>query len=156
MIKYILTISKTFPLTHPEGGNETNFEFAILSDTKKHTLRANYDLWKKRFEKIDKGLACLVVRQWTGKPYRSKQKDLFTFTKEVDGIGLQKIEWTNLGIFVDDLQTDLLIKDVAANDGLTEQQFIDWFKGYPVGPIAVIQFGNFRYFGKKEFRYGQE
>lgn len=149
MIKYVLTVSKNFPKTHPEAGNETGFEFKILSATKKHTLRGNYDLWKKRFEKIEKGLACLVVRQWTGKPYRSKQVDLFTLTKEQDGIGLQKIEWTNLGIFIDDYDTELKIKDVAENDGLTERQFIDWFKGYPVEPLAVIHFGKFRYLNSK-------
>lgn len=96
-----------------------------------------------------KGLACLVVRQWTGKPYRSKQVDLFTLTKEQDGIGLQKIEWINLGIFIDDYDTELKIKDVAENDGLKETQFIDLFKGYPVEPLAVIHFGKFRYLNSK-------
>lgn len=145
MKKYVLTVSKNFPQTHADSGNKTEFQFKILSAIKKHTLRGNYELWEKRFEKIEKGEACLVVREWSGKPYRSKQVDLFTFTKENDGIGLQKIEWTNIGIFIDDFDSELTIKEVAENDGLSREQFIEWFKGYPIGPMAVIHFGKFRY-----------
>lgn len=46
-----------------------------------HTIRANYDLWAKRFEEIERGEACLAVRKWTGKPYRSPQIEIARLTK---------------------------------------------------------------------------
>ena len=39
---------------------------------KLHTIRANYPLWEKRIKDIQEGHAVLSVRQWSGKPYRSK------------------------------------------------------------------------------------
>lgn len=56
MIKYVLTVSKNFPKTHPEAGNETGFEFKILSATKKHTYNgqeyeSEYEILELIFEK---------------------------------------------------------------------------------------------------------
>lgn len=53
MITYVLTVSQKFPTTHKKAGLSTGFLLAIKNHDKKHTLRGNYDLWAKRFEKIN-------------------------------------------------------------------------------------------------------
>lgn len=148
MIKYVITLSKNFPATHIRKGEETKFAEQVLAQQKIHTVRANYDLWKKRFEKVEKGLACIVLRQWSEKPYRSKQVDIITLTKE-NGIGLQKLEFTQLGIFIDDIDSDLTYKELANNDGLSLQDYHAWFKNYPTSPQAVIHFTGKRYANSK-------
>lgn len=137
---YVLIISTQFPSYHPKARQDTNFEFKILQGTKLHTIRANYELWKKRFEKIDKGEAYLSVRRWEGKPRHSKQEELFKFDK-TDGIGLDKINIENL--FSDRISK---IRRVARNDGLSLLDFINWFMPYKINrPIAIIHFTEFRY-----------
>lgn len=59
MKTYVLTISNIFPKNHKKAGLETNFIVKINSLLKKHTIRGNFLLWQKRFEKIEKGEACL-------------------------------------------------------------------------------------------------
>ena len=74
--KYVITLSQVFPVTHERKGEPTGFKDKFLAAIGKadgnwkkfHTIRANYELWKKRFEEIDAGRACLCIRQWTGKP----------------------------------------------------------------------------------------
>ena len=102
MKTYVITLSKTFPATHKRHGEPTYFrdKFSYpdskgMVSKKLHTIRANYDLWAKRFQKIAAGEACLSVRQWTGAPYRSKQEELARLTRE-DGIGIQRLDIANL------------------------------------------------------------
>ena len=160
MITYYLTLSQVFPSTHARAGEPTNFEAAfhagqvfnrgsecLYRHPKLHTIRANYDFWAKRFEKIAAGEACLSIRQWTGKPYRSKQVELARLTRE-DGIGLQKL--TVIGCatihpkYVDG--HSVTSKTLANNDGLDEADWRNWFKSYDLTePMAVIQFTKFRY-----------
>ena len=114
---------------------------------KLHTIRANYDLWKKRFDEIEAGKACLCIRQWSGKPYCSKQIEIAVLRKE-DGIGIQKMTVAGCAIihpiFVD---THSVSADVLAhNDGLSSADWRNWFSKYDLTePLAVIQFTNFRY-----------
>ena len=118
---------------------------------KLHTIRANYEFWRKRFEKIAKGEACLSIRQWVGKPYGkgSTQREIVRLTRE-DGIGIQKLTFPfgtfneaaiedaeHVGVFSGIAQT------LAANDGLS---LSDWFKDYDLSqPMAIIHFTPFRY-----------
>ena len=81
MKTYVLIISESYPETHPKTGKKTHFKQQIESGLKIHTIRGNYDVWKKRIDEINKGNAYLSVRKWTGKPYCSKQEELFTFDK---------------------------------------------------------------------------
>lgn len=144
MKKYVLTVSTTFPKTHRKASAETGFPESIQNGTKLHTIRGNYDLWAKRFEQINKGEALLSVRIWSGVPYRSEQRELFSFSK-CDGIGLQKLENPNNMEFasVEGRQVDWRL--IAENDGLTFEDFCEWFKVRTAEPMAVIHFTNFRY-----------
>ena len=146
MKTYYLTLSKVFPSTHAKAGMNTCFE-EKLRVYKLHTIRANYDFWKKRFEKIAAGEACLSVREWTGAPYRSKQKELARLTR-LDGIGLQILKFP----FGDINKPDIVGGNnptptvLSHNDGLSELDWRDWFSGYDLTqPLAVIHFTKFRY-----------
>lgn len=155
MKKYIITLSRVFPVTHPRKGEPTGFEDA-LRKTKMHTIRANFEFWEKRFKEIDAGRACLVIRQWTGKPYASKQRELCVLTKE-DGIGLQKLTIhkqmnpvyvaMDTYIYVDGrLQNSMFEVQLSNNDGLSLRDWEMWFKDYDLSkPLAIIHFTKFRY-----------
>lgn len=157
MKTFVLTVSRIFPKYHKRAGQQTWFVEKInearmpISDEpimgkKIHTIRANYELWKKRFQKIEAGEACLSLRFWSGKPYRSKQVEFLRLTRE-DGIGIQKItmrreelpdrilygaqvleegdSWNPLltGKNITRTPVDMY----ARNDGLTPEDFIAWF-----------------------------
>lgn len=119
---------------------------------KLHTIRANYDFWARRFEKIYAGKAVLSVREWVGKPYGkgSSQREIALLTRE-DGIGLQRLEFpydTLSGVSVDFDKTRLSsrLEILAHNDGLSFQDWKEWFRGYNLSqPMAIIHFTTFRY-----------
>lgn len=161
MKTYVLMLSQVFPADHPKAGRPTGFRnklqaalngWSDLTFAKLHTIRANYPLWAKRFEQIERGDACLSIRQWSGKPYASKQVEIACLTKE-DGIGLQKFEvyanyaginnWQHFKI---DDRGYMSINDIPNKDGLAREDWIDWFKNYDLSkPMAIIQFTKFRY-----------
>lgn len=169
MKTYVLMLSQEFPAKHPRVGEPTMFVSKLKRalkmpmighpffepyepTTKIHTIRANYDLWKKRFDKINKGEAELSIRAWEGKPYRSQQVEIARLTKD-DGIGLQKFEvyanyaginnWQHFKI---DDRGYMSINDIPNKDGLSREDWIDWFKNYDLSkPMAIIHFTKFRY-----------
>lgn len=151
MKTYVLTVSEFFPKTHNKAGLPTGFINSISNKSKKHTIRGNYELWKKRFEKINKGEACLSVRYWTGKPYRSSQKEVYNLTN-TDGIGLEIIsDFGKITAIVrknlNDIKAPIIrIEDISKNDGLRVDDFQEWFKKYDLSqPMAIIHFTSFRY-----------
>ena len=135
MITYVLMLSTQFPSYHIRAGQPTNFIDSIQNKTKIHTIRTNYELWKKRFKKIDQGLAVLSVRYWKGIPYKSNQIESFVFDKS-DGIGIEKI------LFYDYLYS-CQIEDVGFSvSGLMIQlNFLYDFSK----PMAIIHFTKYRY-----------
>ena len=162
---YRMSISRVFPAKHPRAGEKTYFyaqiQNALFPGTemsmkdgmakKLHTIRENYELWKKRIDEVNTGNAVLVLYEWADKPFRSKTRELFIFDKD-SGISVQKI---TLG-FIDDIASVEEVENekanyyniniIAENDGLSEQDFRDWFKGYDLSaPKAIIQFTKFRY-----------
>jgi hypothetical protein len=137
-------IAKTFPVHHIRKGQETNFAELIEKEIKKHTLRANYQLWKKRADEINQGIAYLSVRQWSGKPYASNQVELF----QQNRLLVEKLQMTPLGWFIEDYDSDYTTVDIASNDGLDIQDFYSWFKGkitIDMDPMAIIHFTDFTY-----------
>lgn len=161
MKTFVLMLSQVFPADHPKAGIPTGFQHKLQAALngwsdhafyKVHTIRANYPLWAKRFEKIERGEACLSIRQWSGKPYASKQVEIARLTKE-DGIGLQKFEVSanyaginNWQHFKIDDRGYMSINDIPNKDGLTREDWIAWFQNYDLSkPMAIIQFTKFRY-----------
>lgn len=151
MKTYVLTLSKAFPATHPRKGEPTGFREAF-SKTKLHTIRANYTLWLKRIAEVQRGEVVLSVRQWSGKPYASKQELIANLTKD-DGVGIQQLQLEVadklFGIYharIDDGCGSASIIELATNDGLSLEDWKEWFKNYDLSkPLAIIHFTKFRY-----------
>lgn len=166
MKTYVIILSKTFPKSHPLSGQETGFGSSFKSGQKIHTVRGNYPMWKKRFEEVQKGTAVLSVREWTGTPYRSPQRELRKLTSE-DLIGVQKVVftrsqwedededhfcyWANIDGFEIDFE------ELAKNDGFSDfTDFVSWIDpsldsqtpdddGWVSQEMAIIYFTKFRY-----------
>lgn len=157
MKTYVLTVSEKFPKTHPKSGEPTKFTLSIKRYDKIHTIRGNYDLWAKRFEKINSGEAVLSVRVWEGKPYNSKQREIFRYDYSRK-IGIEKLNMGTFDVGRDDNNDGFINFKVgkaivsahllAQNDGLSYENFKNWFKGYDFSkPMAIIHFTEFRYGG---------
>lgn len=159
MKTYYLTLSHVFPSTHPRAGEYTFFRdklhAAITGNAdywnKLHTIRANYDFWAKRFEKIAAGEAVLSIREWAGKPYGkgSSMRELALLTHE-DGICIQQLriatDSDNRRYALIDGITLPSLRVLAHNDGLSLKDWESWFKGYDISkPMAIIHFTKFRY-----------
>ena len=172
MKTYIICLSKAFPSSHPMKGKPTDFKMAMLSALlcakccirkkgmcmgecvasayiKRHTVRANYPLWAKRIAEVQRGEAVLSVRQWSGRPYMSKQETIALLTAQ-DGIGIQKLriyEHEPLPVvYADRYTTPVDWQELAANDGLSLSDWREWFKNYDHSkPLAIIHFTSFRY-----------
>ena len=144
MITYVLTVSQKFPTTHKKAGQSTGFPLAIKHYDKIHTIRGNYDLWAKRFEKINAGKAILSVRIWEGKPYASKQLEIFKYDY-TDKIGIEKLEDPTNFVFAPIEGKQINWDLIAKNDGLSFEDFCEWFKVRSNSPMAIIHFTGFRY-----------
>lgn len=126
MKKYVITLSQVFPVTHCRNGEPTGFKGKFLTAI---------------------GKAEFCIRQWSGKPYRSKQVEIAVLTKE-DGIGIQRMTVAGCAtihpIFVD--THSVSAETLARNDGLSLPDWRNWFSRYDLTePLAVIQFTKFRY-----------
>ncbi len=123
------------------------------TETKIHTIRANYELWYKRIKEVQEGKAILSLRYWSGKPYNSKQIELARLDKN-SGISVQKLEFFESDFNcpytygLDGVSNEPLfeISKLALNDGLSLEDFKQWFRKYDLSkPMAIIHFTPFRY-----------
>ena len=151
MKTYVITLSKYFLATHKRAGEKTNFKEKLLSGEKIHTIRANYPLWEKRIKEVQEGRAVLSIRQWIGKPYRSKQIEIATLTAK-NNIGVQKLIFVGNDIMLPVVEyggnkfRSMDRYRLASNDGLSFKNWVDWFRGYDLSKtMAIIHFTKFRY-----------
>ena len=165
MKTYNIMLSKVFPATHSRKGEPTYFSqkvqaahYPTMSDEtpKLHTIRENYDLWRDRIAQVKAGEAEICLRQWTGKPYRSKTVEIMRLGCD-DGVGIQKLNFGWCG----DKQVPVIEgwymdgefgskKELAKNDGLSLEDWQAWFKAHEKDtvydkPLAIIHFTSFRY-----------
>lgn len=139
---FVITVSKKFLAKHPFVGKPTGFKKKILTGEKIHTIRGNRKYWKGIVDKVNSNEAVLSVRQWKGLPYRSEQVEIARFKK----LGYQKVAFAkNCGMTIDKkkLFDRRQWTRVAKNDGLTLEQFNDWFPTYFEG--CIIHFTDFKY-----------
>jgi hypothetical protein len=146
MKTFILTVSKEFPKTHAKAGKDTGFVKNItklfsVENTKIHTIRANFNLWHKRAKEINEGNAILSIRYWSGKPYNSKQVEICRLEK----IGIEKLEDPTNFVFAPIEGKIFAWEELAKNDGLSFDDFCEWFKVRTNNPMAIIHFTDFRY-----------
>lgn len=166
MKTYVITLSKAFMRGHQKDGMPTGFEEKIKSGQKIHTIRGNVPFWEKRIREIQEGSAILSIRQWTGKPYRSKQREIARLTSE-DGIGIERIilsrsEWAENSephfcywATIEGNEVD--IETIARHDGFPDtSDFLMWFDpeinrqnpdedGWKHLEAAILHFTKFRY-----------
>lgn len=157
MKTYVITLSRNFLANHKRAGEETHFKEKFIlgqgltdydtpSMAKIHTIRANYPLWEKRIKEVQEGRAVLSIRQWTGKPYRSKQVEIAMLTDR-NGVGVQKLEFTDCRLrfpYIASEWTSMV--SIAKHDGLSLNDWVEWFGGYDLSkPLAIIHFTKFRY-----------
>ena len=176
---YVITLSPFFLKGHPKVGKPTRFRCKFLMGRnfntrrscsrnaivengipwnfpKIHTIRTNYKLWEKRIREVQEGNAVLSIRQWSGKPYRSKQTTILNLTKD-DGVGIQPLKITRfvdkldnkecVAISVDGkIKVNLTLEEIAHNDGLSFEDWAELFKGSDTSQdMAIIHFTSFRY-----------
>lgn len=175
MKTYVITLSQFFPVGHSQSGNETNFKYEFLLGQccpdceveqdlsgeeisrcnsciraclrpKLHTIRANYPMWEKRIKEVQAGLAVLSVRQWIGKltaAHRlSCKADIGEWHRDTEISVLRSVSHFKIenGINIP------LTEELANNDGLSPENWIEWFNGYDLNqPMAIIHFTKFRY-----------
>lgn len=170
-MKVIVTLSKTFFPQHPRKGEATEFRGKMLSGDKRHTCRQNYAYWKRRIERIQATDGILSVKQWIGRPYHQPgQEPILDVPSDV--VGFQRLELRRRGVvteiyakgrkgpFENHLAYEWIatvdgrpvpIEALAANDGLTVEDFKAWFapafkkaKAEDL-EFAIIHFTKFRY-----------
>lgn len=160
MKTYVITLSRCFPAKHSKAGEPTQFRDAFYAGQvfnrgseclyvrpKLHTIRANYPLWEKRIKDIEEGKAFLSVRQWSGKPYWSKQIEIARLTT-ANGVGIQKLCFLGDNFNGGYIRNGAYPSDkiLAKNDGLSLADWEEWFRGYDLSkPLAIIHFTKFRY-----------
>lgn len=180
MKTYVITLSRHFLANHKRAGEETHFKEKFLlgqscpdcatqqdlsginisdcnscvracSFPKLHTIRANYPLWEKRIKEVQAGRAVLSIRQWTGKPYRSKQVEIARLTAD-DSVSIQKLSFDkdkdgvpSLKYF--NINGKYIDREILANnDGLSKEDWQEWFRSYDLSkPMVIIHFTKFRY-----------
>jgi len=129
---------------------EPRFEKPVLEGAKIHTIRVDYDYWK-RYD----GKEC-SFRVWTGRPYRSPQREfcririgvqpLFVFVQGDLSVVLSfgGMLWRLLktsGIVV-------LMKTLQKTTGFCkEREFQEWFSDIKAGThhFAILHRADFRY-----------
>jgi hypothetical protein len=81
---------------------------------------------------------------WSGKPYQSKQEEIFRYDN-THKIGLQKLDDAKNFVFALVEGKKVNWEDIAKNDGLSFEDFCEWFKIRNNSPMAIIHFTDFRY-----------
>lgn len=150
MKTYPIIISQTFPKSHPKAGQPTGFVEGVRTRKKLHTIRKSVDFWIDRIQRIGRGEGVLSVRTWSGKPYRSPQIEVCSFPNEEAEVKpsyeyAKRVSETEFLIF--DREHDLIKNKwglqipstkLAENDGLSHQDFLDWFRDVKTGEVTVI------------------
>lgn len=163
-------LSKVFFPEHPKAGEETHFKESVINGTKKHSCRGNANYWQEHLSSAQKAGRDVSIRQWEGKPYRSKQGTILDVPAKLCDIqrvsiavssptprllqdrDKKAIFWEGLtftGWLNSKEQIDL--NEVAKNDGLTPEDFAAFI--FPVFKqrqsryltFAIIHFTTFRY-----------
>lgn len=123
------------------GHKASNFRGKI------HTIRGNYERWAKRIKDVQDGKAILSIRQWSGKPYRSKQ-ELICNLEAKDGIGIQALAY-NLPFDLRTKSNNVVCPnkvELSINDGMDSNDFESYLNTCIASGInTIIHFTNFRY-----------
>jgi len=113
----VILCARLFPVFHPKAGTPTGFKEKILAGTKIHTLRQTAGNRKTG--------DIISLREWTGRPYASKQQE-FARTQIV--VSPITFDWS--------LDPDPIMSLFAKNDGFDDPlDFALWFTNGNVRPV---------------------
>ena len=157
-MKVVVTLTKDFFKGHSRAGQPTRFAEAVQCLKKIHTCRDNYKFWAKKIEALKSVGGTLCIREWTGKPYRSKQGTIKEVAADVVGISslvLTRSRNKELNKFYYTAEVDeqpIAVDVLARNDGFRNtKDFIDFlapmFAKYKTDTLrlGIIHFSPFRY-----------
>lgn len=156
-MKVVVTLTKDFFKGHSRQGQPTRFAEAVQSLRKIHTCRGNYYFWAKKIEALKSVGGTLCIREWTGKPYRSKQGTIKEIASDVAGISLLVIrrnytddEHGEISYTAEVDGQPIALDVLAKNDGFRNvKDFIDFFapmfKKNDTLHLGIIHFSPFRY-----------
>ena len=130
-------------LLAPKSGKETREDVVKAVKKLPDKAKEGIETVKEKIEEVKSGKSELVLKQWEGRPYHSTPKKLFIFDAK-DDVEVSKLTKTADGFFVNDTKK-VEPEDLAKNDGLSLQDFEDWFKVFPTEPMALIHLTGFRY-----------
>lgn len=148
----VLMLSHHYPKTTIHAGKPTNFREQLLDGRKIHTCRGRYDGWAHNIDKVNTHNYVLSVREWDGKSYGKgvKQREIKQYRKA----GYQRITMNydrgtdELRCVIDGKRFDD-VEQLARNDGMTLEEFKDWFFGQGLDRTVfsgvIIHFTDFRY-----------
>ena len=137
MKQIVLPLASRFPAGHLKGGQLTGFPEKVIKGTKIHTFREDPGKWEYNMKQINSRNAELSIRRWIGRPYHTPQLEV----KRLRKIGIQQVRMT-----WDSGKQLLNVEELAANDGMTLDDFVSWFfKTSDTFEGVVIHFTDFRY-----------
>ena len=122
---HVITLSKKFMKGHPRSGERTEFKKLFTEGNKIHTIRGNYSYWSAKLDSVIAGEGVLSVREWINRPYKDGQKEI----EKLSNVGYQSITIDEQGkIFIEGEEISFeTFNMLAQNDGLSLQDFKDWF-----------------------------
>lgn len=162
-MKVVVILTKRFFDGHPRAGEETHFADLVRDGKKIHTCRDNADYWCNKIERLKAAGGTLSIREWEGKPYRSRQITIADIPAEQVDVQRLTVQRAYVHILNSNAEplvgyratiNDKLVpmKELATNDGFDRERdfedFIDpLFDKYHSDTItlAVIYFNNYRY-----------
>jgi hypothetical protein len=141
---------RLFPTAHSRGGEQTHFIENVMAGDKIHMIRRFYDRWKVLSEKTSRRPYSIDLCQYT-----DRQRPRFHRIASIDApLAVQRIRMLyseqtgDVRVFVDG--KEIPIEQIAQNDGLTVDDFKEWFfSGHRAGNSdydgCIIHFTDFRY-----------
>ncbi len=148
----VIMFSRHFPKYHPKAGQPTNFVAKFWANPRIKILNESIELlkdeyldWKKEYKtQLPKGHTIRAghrfkkgdmfsPRVWTGKPYRTKQ---IIISPDTEVLKTWDFEITKYGVVIINDNTagtepKNRIEKIAANDGLSREDFENWFSVLP-------------------------
>lgn len=152
----LITLSRVFPKNHPRKGEPTDFKAKLAEGTLRHTIRGSYYMWVLNAEKLRHTERWqLSVRQWQGQPYRSKQEEIGIVNHPIGVEPLMMHYHADTDTITAKIDTQPVpITEIAKNNGLTLDEFTDWY----FAPFrhkqdflycgAIIHFTDYRYIAR--------
>ena len=144
MIRHELIIQNTFPDRNSRKGEPTEFRSKIMGGQKTYEVKGQWHKWESKINDVVNRKAVLALKEWAGRPYHS---DLILI-KELtfmDGVGIEKLDAGFRGWNVNDKESELPTDRLARGNGMTSDEFNEWFKEALKTNMCIIHFSEFRY-----------